>query len=988
MDRCPYCGSDNIYFSKKRKEYVCEDCDRTFSPEQAADSYCHSGEKQLKLFFSYGHDRNRPLVERLKRDLSKRGHDVWIDTSELVHSDSWRRDIFNGVVNSASVIAFLSEHSTRKASVCLDELKIAVCVKGANIRTILLEPENRVRQPAMVSDIQWLDMSEWVEKKAGGEECFEQWYRSKFTELCQAIESDGTCQFNGEVQLLRNLLQPYLSTEKEYNLLSKEFYGRAWLQERIEHWQDRTSSKALIIYGRPGSGKSAFCVNYAHYNSDVYGCFLCEWNHEYSIHPAKLIKTMAFRLATKLPDYRSMLLRQLQTDGLALDDMKAENLFEYLLTYPLNHLVDGDRETGIIVVDGLDEAEVGGENPVAQIFSRSVEQLPRWIKFIFTSRSERSVIRHFPTTDSLDIVKDIPEGYNDIMAYLLHSLQGLQRLPNRLEVLNRICCLSEGIFLYAVLLVDDINEGVIDINDVHNLPRGLNAFYGVSMERKFRTEEEYLEVRPFLEMLCVADAVPEVFVISICGFTKYNYLMLLDRLGSWVVRHEQGDMTTLGLFHKSVSDWLCNGEYSGRFFVDSRVGALRLARFCRRKLENGEREIAPSAREYIRSHVGGYYVAAEAFQELESFLLAHTSRLSPYWAVWDRFPFAWNHQRLLAAFWGSPDRDAFMRQLQQEGNTEFLLWVFGLAKEKYGIGHLERELVSIYMDIVHLSGDCPQAVEIANQYLQGYSLSEILNDDFLVMLYVRRLHHSMFFKPLRRLLDDAQCLFAQVSDRYPMVYNEVVFLIGGNLCVLLGEWDMARKWLLKSEDYARQHHLIMFHKRNMRKLGDCYCHDGQYELAERTILDGLNNQKVIHERYDLYLMGALANVCTSVGNEDEALQCYEDILKYATAKGIAGWIAHANLGIANVNFKLSNLKEAADFARRAKKLYGRIRQEWGEIMSDAILAACESRMGVAPMSTICKDVIRRAARMEYGSCVESIETLGRGECNYLKLYFI
>lgn len=49
----------------------------------------------------------------------------------------------------------------------------------------------------------------------------------------------------------------------------------------------------------------------------------------------------------------------------------------------LSHLVDGNRETGIIVVDGLNEAEINGSNPLAEVFSKYVERLPHWIKFIF-----------------------------------------------------------------------------------------------------------------------------------------------------------------------------------------------------------------------------------------------------------------------------------------------------------------------------------------------------------------------------------------------------------------------------------------------------------------------------------------------------------------------------------------------------------------------------------------------------------------------------
>lgn len=385
MERCPFCGSEDIYYSKKRKIFVCEDCDETFSEHQLSTFQDKNQSKVgLDLFFSYGHDKNRVLVERIKQDLEKRGHRVWIDTSEIKAGDHWRNDILNGVMKSANVIAFLSEHSTRNPGVCLDELKIAVCVKGANVKTVLLEPENQIKQPSTLSDIQWLDMSEWSDIRNTSLEQFESWYQLKFEELCSAIEADDLFELNGEIHTLKEKLSPYLNTEKEYRLLSKEFYGRKWVEDYIEDWQDRQQTKSLVIYGKPGSGKSTFCVNYSHYNSDVYGCFLCEWNREFSINPHQLIRTMAFRLATKLPDYRKLLLHQLEQVDNGLAEMKDDALFEFLLSYPLNHLVDGGRETGMIIVDGLDEAEKDGINPLAAVFARCVERLPRWIRFIFT----------------------------------------------------------------------------------------------------------------------------------------------------------------------------------------------------------------------------------------------------------------------------------------------------------------------------------------------------------------------------------------------------------------------------------------------------------------------------------------------------------------------------------------------------------------------------------------------------------------------------
>ena len=115
--------------------------------------------------------------------------------------------------------------------------------------------------------------------------------------------------------------------------------------------------------------------------------------------------------------------------------MKGDALFEFLLSYPLNHLVDGGRETGMIIVDGLDEAEKDGINPLAAVFARCVERLPRWIRFIFTSRPEKSVISLFEGAKTLDLVNDMPDGYNDIMAYLLRALSiELKSIPNRLTL--------------------------------------------------------------------------------------------------------------------------------------------------------------------------------------------------------------------------------------------------------------------------------------------------------------------------------------------------------------------------------------------------------------------------------------------------------------------------------------------------------------------------------------------------------------------------
>ena len=246
----------------------------------------------------------------------------------------------------------------------------------------------------------------------------------------------------------------------------------------------------------------------------------------------------------------------------------------------------------------------------------------------------------------------------------------------------------------------------------------------------------------------------------------------------------------------------------------------------------------------------------------------------------------------------------------------------------------------------------------------------------------------MFYRPVKRLIDDALELYVQENGKFPIVVNELLFLIGGNLGVLYGDWTFVHKWLVKSEKYAKEHELVDYAKRTARKLADYYCQTGDYEIAKQILLSYIEPCYKINGRYEDYLVGALGNLYTCMGDYDEALECYESVLRYSTLKGIIGWSAHANLGIANINYRLGNLKEAVDFASRANSMYRQIKQEWGLIMSEALLAACESRVGTAPIKVSCQKSLELARKMQYGACVEAIDDLCNSHNGYLKLYFL
>ena len=111
---CPQCDSSETLFKNKLNKWLCTDCGETFEPPLPAEVNAPSlAANPKRIFFSYGHDFNQPLIDRFKADLEKRGHSVWIDYKQLGTWDDWKGGITRGIHDSQLAVAFLSIHSTR-----------------------------------------------------------------------------------------------------------------------------------------------------------------------------------------------------------------------------------------------------------------------------------------------------------------------------------------------------------------------------------------------------------------------------------------------------------------------------------------------------------------------------------------------------------------------------------------------------------------------------------------------------------------------------------------------------------------------------------------------------------------------------------------------------------------------------------------------------------------------------------------------------------
>ena len=682
MDVCPVCGSDNIFYSKKSGIYCCEDCFEKFDQPRNTQS-------GLQLFFSYGHDENKPLVLKIKEHIEKRGHTVWIDQSAIRFGDDWRRRITDGILGSNSVVAFMSRHSVREPGVCLDELRIALCVKGAQIKTILTEKEDVVQPPASLCDNQWLDMSRWKQMLAEGEAAFETWFQEKMDELVTVLESESAVNFNGEIQTLKSKLRPSLSDQKEYRLIKQELVGRQWLIDSIEQWrQNDEMPRTMLITGTAGTGKSAFAAHCIHSYSNVLAGIFFEWDKPESYSFNGFVRTLAFKLAIKLEDYRKQLLYILQnTDINILSDSQ---LLEGLVIDPLSSCIDGQRQTGIILLDGLDEIGQGGE-PMLEAFVRSMDKLPRWIRFLLTSRPDEELEALLPGCEQLSL-NDETRTQKDIAEYVLARLGESVSMQTALDIAQR----SEGSFLYVLNLCDAIAAGTMDVHDLQSLPAGISGVYYQNFCRAFPTEEEYKEVRQLLEILCVDGSAPRRILKQLLDLDSYAFVSTMRKISTLVItQHDRlgkavrtidkdllkklqeqfpelsghlqvqsnvsgvPDSALIKLCHKSVGDWLVDSQKAGRFWVDRHSGSRKLAE-CGLKVVYGymnelEKREKDKNYDYFLSRLPDWLADSGMWVEYEKLLIDKENEKTGYWAKID-MDFYNSHEAYDTALWRNLSR--------------------------------------------------------------------------------------------------------------------------------------------------------------------------------------------------------------------------------------------------------------------------------------------------------------------------------------------
>lgn len=536
-----------------------------------------------KLFLSYGH-KEYAIARLIRERLIADGFEVWIDESEIKEGDDWRTKIVQGILESQSVVGCLSKHSVRDPGVCLDELSISVGYRYGNIVTVLLEAESEVKVPSSVSHIQWIDMSMWKTEMSYVEDKPLQvnpWFEEKMKILKNILNSEKTEKYIGEIEQLRKaLIYTDVRTGKLQYLQKKQFIGREWLNSAIQNWINNSTENICVVYGTPGSGKSAFMAHYMHFNSQVAGGVFCERSLRNLNDARTVICTLAFLLACRLSNFRVLLLASLAKRN-NWETLLAEEMFQVIFEECLSHSIDGGQETLLLVIDGVDECGAENGRWLITTLLKYTSRLPEWIRFIITSRKEYYVKEPLRNCFSIDIDEMTKENSEDVGLYLRKTLANADLTETEITYLIEK---SEGVFQYAEIIAELINNKKVAVSDIEKLPSGLDDIFYLWFSSQFDNDLKYENVSRAIDIiLAVPEPISEIELKKILSWKQRDLSSFKKVMSAFLVTeksiYENAPSDTVDISSSYLKMWLSNDSVSGRYAAYPEDGKELLAEY-------------------------------------------------------------------------------------------------------------------------------------------------------------------------------------------------------------------------------------------------------------------------------------------------------------------------------------------------------------------------------------------------------------------------
>lgn len=421
--------------------------------------------------------------------------------------------------------------------------------------------------------------------------------------------------------LLERALDPFLNLGYLDNYKDKSS-GRDWLMQLFDAWSsDKATSQVCVFKGIMGVGKTAFVTSRLLNKENVIGVHYCKYFSDECLNPKRIIMYLAYCLSKKMPEYRACLIDKLNyilefSENLELIKMRTENLFTTLISAPLRQCVEPEHPL-VFVIDAINTSFNNSidntESEIVNFLKEYIFEIPHWIKFFITDRSSNLEVL-LSVYNPYIIDRYSGENENDIFSYISERLSGIS-IVERDIVLKKVLQKSEGSFLYAEKITEDIMSGKRKVEDYLKFPSGIGDFYTAEFKRLFNNNFKFYseKVRPLFELLVASKAQIKITQISkILKWKNGDQRLLQDKIKDYFPVIDGYFVPT----NKGLYDWLTTTE-SGKFNVDINGGITRLVDYYYSQFKAHKWD---QISEYSKKHLVFHLIELERFKDVENVL--------------------------------------------------------------------------------------------------------------------------------------------------------------------------------------------------------------------------------------------------------------------------------------------------------------------------------------------------------------------------------
>jgi tetratricopeptide (TPR) repeat protein/MinD-like ATPase involved in chromosome partitioning or flagellar assembly len=798
-----------------------------------------------------------------------------------------------------------------------------------------------------------------------------------------------------------------------------DFTGYVWVFAALDRWLAAESPSIFLLTGEPGCGKTTLAFRLVQISQGeveiedvehiVPGTLafahFCTPVDVRSLEPLRFVTSLSLALANRYPGFATALaelnesqiqidVRQnisatasggqvvgIQIDSIHLAEQDVRRVYAQLVREPLQKLyAQGFSETIVILIDGLDAALVyDSQDNLVSLGALAVRQLPPQVRFILTSRRDPRVLTAFNEASMLDLVNDLPFIEGDIQTYALTRLRMYAEVE-RQQLADQIASVSQGNFLYAKLLLDELTVNVATTGklDMAALPRGIEGVYYEFMHREIGPDMKRWAERDAL-LLGVLSVSQEHGLTTgqLAGILQRSQTEIIDLLRPWI-KYLHGALPDgpFKPFHASFRTFLLtNQEYQ----IHQLEAHQAIADFFMTEY-GGEWEICQDeyALRYTPKHLLAALNAAsgrKARLAMEdklttlltdaSFLEAKTRQVSL--------------EAVLEDLQAAPANDAILESLgltyYEQGEYEKAIETYKQAIKIARKRHDQKAESTLLGNLGLTYYDLGQIERAIEYFEQALAIAREIGDRQNEGTWLGNLGISFSALGQSKQAVEFYTQALAIAQKTEDLQGKGVWL--ANLGLVYedqGEWEQAAEFYEKSLATMDQLGDISKTAIILSNLGNVQANRGDLDLARTLYQRSLAAMERIGDTYNMpQILNNLGIIYQQKGELQQAITAYERSLEIAQNIGNRSYEGNILSNLGNVFLDLGESSNAIRYYEQALKIFREVDDHDGEVMVLDSLAGArqESQQG----DTVSDD---RSAKLTIGNITGTGVAIGQG----------